>query len=604
MRALLRRIALMVAFSIAVSPMTIILASTASTVDVPHSITNAIASASVGDTIAVGPGTYREALVVNKMVVLRAVDPNNKPIISPTTPGPDGSTVTILSSEASLEGFVIVSPAGATKAISIPGSYVSISNCRVTGGAVGISISSAIGVKLTDNEITGCATGLAFNVDADGCTVSWNTIKNVRPAGVTGILITQSANNIFSHNSVSGFTTGVKVSGEQANMFMYFNSVTCNGTGVLVEDYEYTAGELSVFNYGDLSNNVIGMDNRTSYSRPIVAGDAKYIDAYGNWWGSAEGPLDAVGTQEMPTTDVVAVEAMANRLPVGRLGVTVSERVNYIDWSIDPVPMVCNAGWASEVIRARELAVSSISPFSKKGQRAQEKVVRALYRATQSKDWLDCSRIPDKGSTVYNNLGNAVGLLQDILAMTPNVFDPPDLKERTQEAIDRLLVAARGIASTAIADVHCLRTACQKQLALANEALIAGDMRVAAGSPEKAINQYGNAWDYARKAYAKSLSKSSDDVNEDSPVAYALSQNYPNPFNPSTTISFSIPQPGHATLEVFNTMGQKVATLFDQETTSGVFSVQFETSGLASGTYVYRLRAGTHVETRYMTLLR
>ena len=46
-----------------------------------------------------------------------------------------------------------------------------------------------------------------------------------------------------------------------------------------------------------------------------------------------------------------------------------------------------------------------------------------------------------------------------------------------------------------------------------------------------------------------------------SPVTYSLSQNYPNPFNPSTTIKFSIQNPGLVTLKIFNILGQEVATL-------------------------------------------
>jgi len=88
------------------------------------------------------------------------------------------------------------------------------------------------------------------------------------------------------------------------------------------------------------------------------------------------------------------------------------------------------------------------------------------------------------------------------------------------------------------------------------------------------------------------------------PNEYSLSQNYPNPFNPTTTIEFSLRQDGRTVLEVFNILGQVVATLVNGELKAGAYQVQFNASGLPSGLYFYRLRSGAFVSIKKMMLLK
>ncbi|MCU0415262.1 MAG: T9SS type A sorting domain-containing protein [Ignavibacteriaceae bacterium] len=98
----------------------------------------------------------------------------------------------------------------------------------------------------------------------------------------------------------------------------------------------------------------------------------------------------------------------------------------------------------------------------------------------------------------------------------------------------------------------------------------------------------------------------SDEVNVDvtAPIQFELAQNYPNPFNPSTTIKFSIPQSTNVTLKIFNTLGQEVSTLINQNMESGVHTINFDASQMNSGIYFYRLDAGQFSEVRKMTLIK
>ncbi len=85
---------------------------------------------------------------------------------------------------------------------------------------------------------------------------------------------------------------------------------------------------------------------------------------------------------------------------------------------------------------------------------------------------------------------------------------------------------------------------------------------------------------------------------------FSLSQNYPNPFNPTTTISYSIAKQGLVTLNVYNMLGQRVATLVDKLQNAGEYSVNFDASKLASGVYLYRIQSGNFSLTKKMILMK
>ena len=88
------------------------------------------------------------------------------------------------------------------------------------------------------------------------------------------------------------------------------------------------------------------------------------------------------------------------------------------------------------------------------------------------------------------------------------------------------------------------------------------------------------------------------------PGAFSLEQNYPNPFNPSTSVRYTLPAAGRATLTVSNLLGENVATVVDEEQPAGSYEVRFDAAGLPSGLYFYTLRSGSFTETRRMMLLK
>ena len=79
---------------------------------------------------------------------------------------------------------------------------------------------------------------------------------------------------------------------------------------------------------------------------------------------------------------------------------------------------------------------------------------------------------------------------------------------------------------------------------------------------------------------------------------------YPNPFNPTSNISWQLAVSSPVNLSVYNLEGQRVAVLVDERQPAGFHQVEFDASELASGIYLYRLRAGKYVETRKMVLMK
>jgi hypothetical protein len=94
------------------------------------------------------------------------------------------------------------------------------------------------------------------------------------------------------------------------------------------------------------------------------------------------------------------------------------------------------------------------------------------------------------------------------------------------------------------------------------------------------------------------------EVDAGLPKVFALEQNYPNPFNPSTTIRYQLPVASEVKLEVYDVLGKKIATLVNERQSAGSYQVVWNASGLSSGTYFYRLQAGTFVETKKMIMVK
>jgi len=100
-------------------------------------------------------------------------------------------------------------------------------------------------------------------------------------------------------------------------------------------------------------------------------------------------------------------------------------------------------------------------------------------------------------------------------------------------------------------------------------------------------------------SYSKIIS-----VDLGAPVTYELFQNYPNPFNPATTIRYQIPEKTFVTLKVYNSIGEQVAVLVNEEKEPGYYELNFNAQNLASGLYIYNISASGFNTSKKMLLLK
>lgn len=108
--------------------------------------------------------------------------------------------------------------------------------------------------------------------------------------------------------------------------------------------------------------------------------------------------------------------------------------------------------------------------------------------------------------------------------------------------------------------------------------------------------------EYNLKSFTTTSIKKSERVSSlvDS---YRLFQNYPNPFNPTSTIEFYLPKTSNVTLKIYNILGEEVATLISDILNAGNHAYDWDARGMASGVYLYHLKAGEYVGVKKMIFM-
>ncbi len=107
-----------------------------------------------------------------------------------------------------------------------------------------------------------------------------------------------------------------------------------------------------------------------------------------------------------------------------------------------------------------------------------------------------------------------------------------------------------------------------------------------------------------RRVYTTTPNFNSPRVPVFIPTEVAIAGNYPNPFNPTTNLLIDMERPGRAIVEIYDLMGRKLGTIFDENLNNRRYEVTFDGTGLASGVYIAVLRTDQGVKTRKITLLK
>jgi len=120
--------------------------------------------------------------------------------------------------------------------------------------------------------------------------------------------------------------------------------------------------------------------------------------------------------------------------------------------------------------------------------------------------------------------------------------------------------------------------------------------------PTGTVSATDSVWDFF-VAHPMDPATGVDD-NPDAVKNFTLKQNYPNLFDAATTICFSAPNREKVTLKIFDLLGNKIATLLDEEVNAGEHTVIFDSQDLPTGVYFYRLQAGKSVDAKKLIILR
>lgn len=104
--------------------------------------------------------------------------------------------------------------------------------------------------------------------------------------------------------------------------------------------------------------------------------------------------------------------------------------------------------------------------------------------------------------------------------------------------------------------------------------------------------------------FTVSVSNATDVRDRTDIKEFSLKQNYPNPFNPATIISYELPEAADVKLTVTDILGREVAQLVNSYQQAGSYNINFDASALANGIYLYRIKAGSYVSIKKMTLIK
>ncbi len=271
------------------------------------------------------------------------------------------------------------------------------------------------------------------------------------------------------------------------------------------------------------------------------------------------------------------------------------------EYAAEAIQLANDTGTGGEISMDLDPIIAAIDALlaDNPNKKARKALQKAHGKVTDAQSKFDSGEIEDG----YGKLEDAAGYLEDAT----------DEGSDADPVIADLLSLGRDYAVAKIteAQTYAGTPEVDHQITKAQNYLSDGDSYAGQGKNEKAMDRYGKAWAEAQEGVllGNGLGKTTVEPVVVIPTEYGLDQNYPNPFNPVTTIRFALPQSGNVTLKIFNLSGQLVRTLVSSEFAAGQHQIVWNGRNdngekVASGMYLYRITAGSFVQTKKMMLMK
>ncbi|MDP3148260.1 MAG: C25 family cysteine peptidase [Ignavibacteria bacterium] len=505
------------------------------------------------------------------------------------------------------------------------GSSGSIDYCNISHATTGITCSSTLPM-IRHNTITNNTTGISVsNVGTPSNEISYNTIQSNTNRGINLVSTSPKIyNNTISNNAFTGiscgyysspYLSGNLISGHSSSgvYCSYYSSalfVPWNAYG-----YYWSAGYNQILdNMGTgisasyWSNLYLGSSPYGGYNS--IAGNSDYqmrayygcsITAQLNWWGTDTEVGDEIYTYQS-TVD------FSNYLhnPPGQSGTLRGPS------GITATSSAANSG-KSDFERGYGLQLEgkfdeAIAVYDSyiNANLTDSKSAYALVRIDE------CYKLSGKeGAVTYldNTIKTKANKNNELNAVSLELKNQYLIQDkRFEEAVNNLNKLAETYNTNKEVEKHSLFNAGYVYLKYLNDYKNATDKfaELAAKYPDDDLvfeSKYllGEVDANSNRQAALPLIAQSELI---APTEYDLEQNYPNPFNPITTITYQLPKTGNVTLKIYDMLGKEVKTLVNEQKEMGKYTVQFDASSLASGMYIYQLRANDYTSTKKMLLLK
>lgn len=547
-----------------------------------------------GVTLTIEPGTTIEFLDGASLKVsgtLSAVGTSNNRITFTNSSGTWGGIKFYSGSSGNVK-YADISEA--TYGIYINSATPNIQNCNLNDNLYGIyatgSYSTSWSTDAIKSNIIENNTGYGIYLYNSSPTLYGNTVENNN----IGVALFTNCNPVIALNNINSNTNYGLSCYSSSSPLVYYNVTYSKGGHNQVRWHGSEAIKItgtSNPSFGKNSNQGYNSftDGTTTYL--IYNTTSNTINAEGNWWGYSTGPLTSqlYGsidyypwlTSDPNSSSISYKPNNANQVSTSEelsIAIDAFYKGNYLEAAILFRAYIMDHYEAPDIMGVIQYYYIALTQI-------EEKSSSVLSSINQLRDIKFNNQTQADISGLYSAILERNGKHDEALAE----LDQTIINNAAAENINQLKL------QKAILLIHSLNQK-EKGIMLLKELL----------TKEKKNSYLYEIASSELTMLSGIFQKGSliQEAEETLPTDYSLANNYPNPFNPSTTITFTIPQQEKVELIVYDVLGRKVAELVNQTMEAGKYNIDFNASNLSSGTYIYKITAGSFTESKKMLLVK